>query len=301
MGFLPFVGFSAGYIYETPEKRKSEFEQLKENIEDYYKDLSLEPKAISFDAECHDLSSTKELVKLIRASEGIVIGEIHQDVSSKMALIKLLNHMKDELVLYMEHVYFDAHQEELDACYDNKGCVLSKDLSRYLRDLDRGQVDDCGREKNYKKMWARYNFTQIIEAAIRNGVKVQALDHSKFYKHPDHKRGVNMYKILNYFAYKKSLNARMISFDEENCALEANRPSGKKRKIEKRLPIYFVGNAHIETYEDVAGIAELVSLPSIAFYDVRGPLEIGTFNDYHDPRSGVYSDYSVGTDLAAQK
>ena len=277
--------------FETPPRTKSQFEIYESDIRRYFDHLYLPEKEVMINDDAGALDKPQNFAALIKHHEGLVIGEIHSEVIAKKSLIEVMPLLKNKAILYLEHVFFDTHQTLLDAFLKDPQAELDGELKDHLKRLDRGHMDWFREsDKKYKELWSQYNFTQLILAAKKSGIEVKAIDHSQFYQNEDYKRGRRRYQSLNYFA-QVQYNLRSLSIDLENDWSFAN---GAQQETEEKLPIFFVGNAHIESFKGVAGIADLLSMASIAFYEWDKDLpEAGSYRNFTDPRSSVYSDYSL--------
>lgn len=181
--------------------------------------------------------------RLLQESEGAVIGESHSAIASKRFLIENMKAMAREGVdtLYLEHLMSDLHQAELDL-FARTG-KMSPSLQDYLRDLDIGHHTDPLGE---------FNFTRLVAAAQRQGIRVQALDCAASYR-VDGMQPLGdtlRQKLFSYYAFR-TIQAR-----------NALPPGGKW--------VALMGNTHAGSYKGIPGIADLEGVTAIRIVDA-GP------------------------------
>lgn len=302
-----FASSAMASMFETPSpgKQVSEFESYRLSADDFYQEYEPSDKNIEL-LSVQNLDQAESFAALIKAHHGMVIGEVHNQVAAKKLLIDSFPYMEDQATLYLEHVFFDLHQNDLDAFLSGSKAKMSRELRAHLKRLDDGHFEHfLLSNKQYKDLWNRYNFTQLVLAAKRFGIKIKAIDHSEFYQHPQFESGQNRYSSLNYFAQMQFGSINLFDEDKENIqAYNDSHTSRKRPKTQARLPIFFVGNAHIETYQGIPGIANLLSLASVSVYQHDSELhengiEPGSFVEFTHPTISVYSDYAVVVEAAA--
>lgn len=181
------------------------------------------------------------LKQLYENAPGLVIGESHNCVASKQFLIDNMGQLAKQNVrtLYMEHLFTDLHQADLDA-FARTGSMPGK-LESYLQGLDRGHCTDAT---------GRYTFLNLVKTANNHRVRIRAIDCMTSYRVsglPDLDCTVRE-KMMNYFAH------RVINADQAALG------GGKW--------IALVGNAHANTFKQVAGVAELEGVIGLRVTDV---------------------------------
>jgi len=177
------------------------------------------------------VSRPKDIIEtLFEESPALVVGEGHSSIGSKEFLIENMEILGKQKVktLYMEHLFNDFHQADLDVF--NKSGVMSKSLKRYLKNLDAGHFTDPS---------GRFTFMKLVKTAQKNHIRVQAIDCAASYR-VDNMQGVTPFhrqKMMNYFA--------KIIIEGDQAARGSHRW------------IALVGNTHSNTWEGVAGLSEL--------------------------------------------
>ena len=164
----------------------------------------------------------------------ICIGEKHDDVAPKKFLIQNMPLFKDSgfTVLFMEHLSIKEHLNLLEEYFAKE--EMSHELKTKLNHLDNGhELPSGGKEKS--KEWSNYNFTEIVKAAKNNGIKVIPLEESEDSWRRVNKREGGMREAV------LSLNAKKV-IDQH--------PGSKWLAL--------VGSAHLNTYQDIPGICEIV-------------------------------------------
>ncbi|KJZ36794.1 membrane-targeted effector domain-containing toxin [Pseudomonas fluorescens] len=220
----------------NPNDKYHVFKKLRRQLHDdavsYYSDLHLPPKPEipSF----IPAAKPKDIIKTIfNRSPGLVVGESHSSAASKRFLIENMKVLRQQKIrtLYMEHLQTDFQQHDLDVF--NRTGVMSEDLQRYLKNLDRGHFTDAS---------GKYTFEQVVRAAQKNRIRVQAIDCMASYHSTGNSRMLSTadnfrQKMMNYFAHQ------VISADQ--AARGAHRW------------VALVGNTHTNTFYGVAGVSEL--------------------------------------------
>ncbi|WP_296262099.1 MULTISPECIES: membrane-targeted effector domain-containing toxin [unclassified Pseudomonas] len=182
------------------------------------------------------------LKQFYETAPGLVIGESHNCVASKQFLIDNMGQLAKQKVrtLYMEHLLTDLHQADLDT-FARTGAMPAK-LEAYLEQLDWGHLTDST---------GRYTFLNLVKTANRHRLNIRAIDCMSSYRFsglPDRDRTVRL-KLMNYFAHT------VINADQ--AAL------GRGRWVA------LVGNAHANTYRQVAGVAEIEGVVGLRIVDVN--------------------------------
>ncbi|WP_455825519.1 dermonecrotic toxin domain-containing protein [Pseudomonas graminis] len=175
---------------------------------------------------------------------GLVIGEGHGHQSSKALLRTQMKAIKDAgyKTLYIEHLFTDLHQAELDIFQRTQR--LPDALKARLRQLDVGHMPFYSGPDNY---------TQVVQAANKYGLRVRALDCTASY----HVKGMedtgeSRNKMFSYFASK---------------VIEADQAAQGPHKW-----IAFVGSAHTNTNRGVPGLAEMQGAVSLHVRDTTPAL-----------------------------
>lgn len=186
-------------------------------------------------------SRPKALFRSLYAhSQGLVVGEVHSELGSKRLLIDHMAQLARQKVrvLYLEHLLSDFHQVDLDAFH--RTGTLSRSLQDYVHALDRAHATDPDR---------RYTFLEVLRAAQKHGVRIQAIDCMVSYRqawlHPP-TQPVRQ-QMMNYYAH------RIIHADQA-----AHGP---------QKWIALVGNSHANTYKGVPGLAELEGMVGLRVED----------------------------------
>ncbi|MNY10023.1 hypothetical protein D3C86_1429770 [compost metagenome] len=177
------------------------------------------------------VSRPKDIIEtLFEESPALVVGEGHSSIGSKEFLIENMEILGKQKVktLYMEHLFNDFHQADLDVF--NKSGVMSKSLKRYLKNLDAGHFTDPS---------GRFTFMKLVKTAQKNHIRVQAIDCAASYRVNDMLEVTHAHrqKMMNYFA--------KIIIEGDQAARGSHRW------------IALVGNTHSNTWEGVAGLSEL--------------------------------------------
>ncbi|WP_460062886.1 dermonecrotic toxin domain-containing protein [Pseudomonas sp. H2_H09] len=200
------------------------------------------------------LRTEKDFIEQAYAySSGLVIGEAHASESAKKFFIEHMADLKKQGVqtLYFEHLQTDLHQLELSAF--NQTATLADSLKAFVQSQDLGQMRFYdGKTVNYT---GPYTYTNVLQAANKYGIRVQAIDCAASYNlkglkrtsaplgDPDALRNV----MFSYFA------SRVIAADQ------AARGAHKW--------VAFVGSAHTDTYLGIPGLAPIHGVLSLHIRD----------------------------------
>ncbi|VVO28985.1 membrane-targeted effector domain-containing toxin [Pseudomonas fluorescens] len=182
---------------------------------------------------------------IFKNASGLIIGEAHSGQSSKAFLIKYMGELKRRGVktLYVEHLLTDLHQADLNVFYQTG--KLSDRLKNYLKQQDRGHMFRYIGLKNY---------SSVIEAAGKHGIRVRALDCAASY----HLKGMSeaqtplRIKMFNYFA---------------NEVIRTDQLAEGPHKW-----VAFMGSSHTDTYQGIPGIAQLQDAISLHIHDTAPSL-----------------------------
>ncbi len=239
-----------------------------------------------------DATPAQIITAVLKNSSGMVIGENHEDVSSKRFVIDNMAVLQKAGVshLFLEHVLSDMHQAELTQYHDaGADQPLPTALATYLKTLDDGHMNALFTEETsgksnaesgpststesgdfitvpentemteaYTQLKQQYNFTKLVEAAKNAQIRVVAFDTEAGYA--IHKGGpdgtdasaLRRYETMNYLA---ALKIAEVMHTDRNTA--------------SKKWIAFVGNAHANTYKKVPGLAELTCTVAVAVDDAE--------------------------------
>ncbi|MGF6088151.1 membrane-targeted effector domain-containing toxin [Pseudomonas sp. 18173] len=186
--------------------------------------------------------------KTLEHARGLVIGESHGDIGSKQWLIENMERLasKNVKTLYMEHLLTDFHQAALDAFFETG--VMANDLENYLKALDIGHMTDP---------LERYNFLELVKAAGKHGIRVQAIDCMASYRLNGMEILSDQERTVDEMARQKMMNYFARSIIRSDQAL---------RGAHKWVAL--MGNSHSNTFEGIAGISELEEAIGIRVEDV---------------------------------
>lgn len=181
--------------------------------------------------------------RVLDRSGGLVIGESHQSIASKRFLIDNMQALAHDGVdtLYMEHLLTDLHQAELNAA--PRSGRLPDTLQDYLRDMDVGHRTDPS---------GRYTFTQLVQAAHREGIQVRALDCAASYR---------LEGIEDRYQVGGTLRQQVFSYYASRV-INAHRALPSQGKW-----IALVGDTHASTYKRIPGLAQLHNTTALRIVD----------------------------------
>ncbi|MBB3243144.1 hypothetical protein FHW68_004711 [Pseudomonas sp. Tn43] len=213
----------------------------------FYADLNL-PERPPIPQLNPNATAEEIIEKIFDHARGLVIGESHDGIGSKQWLIDnmALLARRNVKTLYMEHLLTDFHQAALDS-FGQTG-VMSKELERYLKVLDTGNMTDP---------LERDTFLGLVKEAGKQGIHVQAIDCMASYRLngmdivPDQERFIDetaRQKMMNYFARSIIRTDQAVRGAHKWVAL--------------------MGNSHSNTFEGVAGVSELEEGIGIRVEDV---------------------------------
>ena len=215
-----------------------------------------------------DASPQTVLKTLLDHSGGVVVGEVHSAIASKRLLIDQMPTLVDSGVktLFMEHLFSDRHQAALDSYLASPpNSPMPETLSAMLTDMNEGHMDEFSVGSSdrpaYKAQREAYNFTTVVEAAKRAGLKIVAIDCEVGYAiHLGGTQGTpetakQRYETMNYLAAQRIAD----------CRQQHGAEFGKW--------IALVGNAHSNTYKGVPGVSELTGALAICAQDKKSAPE----------------------------
>ncbi|MFJ9991322.1 dermonecrotic toxin domain-containing protein [Pseudomonas putida] len=176
--------------------------------------------------------------ELLSSHAGLILGEVHSQVSAKSFLINNLRtlHKEGVTTLYMEHLLGDFHQQDLAAALREQR--IPPHLQQWLNALD-SRYHFSGK--------TRYTYSQLVKLANEEGIRVVPIDnlasyHTAGLEDPDDNLRQSM---LNYYAY--------LRIEQDSVG----RDSGKWLAL--------VGDTHASTCRGITGLDELLDVPSIRF------------------------------------
>ncbi|RON16957.1 membrane-targeted effector domain-containing toxin [Pseudomonas frederiksbergensis] len=184
---------------------------------------------------------------VLEDARGLVVGESHSEIGSKQFLIDNMDTLarRNVKTLYMEHLLTDFHQVDLDFFFENK--VMPASLEKYLNGLDAGQMTDPLK---------RYTFLEVVRAANKSGVRVQAIDCMASY------RLTGMRVASSESRTASTARQKMMNF----YAREVIRADQAAQGAHKWVAL--MGNSHANTFEGVAGVSEMEEAIGIRIEDV---------------------------------
>ena len=170
------------------------------------------------------MSDSLLVERMLSDHEGLIIGEDHKEVSSKQFLINQMENFKKQGVktLFLEHLYYDSMQGQLDAFLDSPSDEFPYDLEIYL---EREEIHpDNG-----------LNYKEIILAAKKAGIRIVGIDTTVSaragWSVRDGSSGPDRNAAMNYTAYEVI----------------------KKEKQGSKY-VVLLGNAHSSTSEKIPGM-----------------------------------------------
>lgn len=174
---------------------------------------------------------------MLKDHDGIVIGELHSDKTSKKFILDQMETFKKCGVetLFLEHLFYETIQEDLDAFFSSPSDEFPPILSKIL-EREETHPDNC---LNYKAM---------ILAAKKEGIRSVAIDTNLSYQAGFDKskgsEGPERYLGMNYTAAE---------------IIKKEKGSGKF--------VVLAGSAHSSKCEGVIGLREILDCPSLVISD----------------------------------
>jgi len=184
----------------------------------------------------------------------ICFGENHSDLTTKKFLVQNMKHMKGQGfdAIFMEHLSGQEHQEFLNRYFQSG--VMDKILERKLESLNENHLSLTGHAADK----SLYNFKTVVTAAREAGIPIIALEISMSDSKQNNQGRERMISL--------NANAKKVIEEEEKNFLEKN---GRKMKWSA-----FVGNAHVNKYYGVPGIADVLDdVQDVIMFDNEGGLE----------------------------
>ncbi len=240
-------------MYDKTRKRFFALrKQLREDAAQYFAERKGESLRPDLPPLNRNGSPSDTLHTLLGLRDGLVLGEVHSDTSSKQLLIENMASLYQRGVrtLYLEHIPSDGLQKALDEYAASKLRSMPKALLAYLQHQNGGQR--VAEE-------SPYNFVTLVEAARKHGVRVVAID-----------------CFASYFLKELGTHERleMMNFYAEKVIKQyQSRPGAGKW-------LALVGNIHSNRTLGVPGLAELTQ--SIGLRIDPGVLEGPSFFQYDE-------------------
>lgn len=200
---------------------------------------------------------------------GLVIGEGHTHLSSKALLRTQMKTLKEAgfKTLYMEHLFTDLHQAELDLF--QRTHRLPNSLKAHLRTQDVGHMPRYTGPDTY---------SQVVQAANKYGIRIRALDCVASYRLQGlPNAGPARNQMFNFFATK---------------VIEADQAAHGPHKW-----IAFVGSAHTNNNAGVPGLAEMLGAASLHVRDTAPALARGIHPGYWESDLGSLTSPALRSDF----
>ncbi len=179
-------------------------------------------------------------------STNFIIGEMHQDSSSKKFLINNFARLKSEFkieVLFLEHFYYDD-QELLDNFYATG--KIDKQL-----DIHINMIDDT--------FQSAISFKELITAAQKSGIRIVGIDTEAIYfAQYSHLQSINGYP-----SFETNDNFRIHSMNYTATKIIEKEIGNSAKKW-----CALMGSAHTDKYKNIPGVAEIMDAHSIWIYDI---------------------------------
>lgn len=199
-----------------------------------------------------------QLMRLLDACPGVVLGEVHSHVGARKLLIENMPALKAQGVerLYMEHLLTDVHGDALAELNGSPHTEISAGVARYLRAQDNGWAPVSKLDRVFAE---KYSYEAVVDAAHRAGISVIAIDCAASY----FLKGGESYAddsdvwripVMNYFSY--------LVINETSHARDRVPRDGQDGKW-----IALVGNTHMSVFDGVPGLSELMGVPGVRFED----------------------------------
>lgn len=233
--------------------------QLHADAEQFFANPTLPPRPPIPPLEPHD--EWFEMFKgLLSNSRGVVIGESHAEIAGKQLLVDSMGWLKtnDVKTLYMEHLLTDFHQTDLDLF--GKTGLMPKGLELDLARLDAGHMTDP---------LGRYNFSELVKAAQKHGIRVQAIDCMASYR----TKGMDFFTSAGESRLDPLARQKMMNFYARNVIRADQAARGAHKWVA------LVGNTHSNTFEGVPGISEMEEAIGLRVEDVAENRSSGVIPD----------------------
>jgi hypothetical protein len=195
-----------------------------------------------------DESQTRIIHKLLSASDGLVLGESHDALSSKAFLMDNMQALAREGVkrIYLEHLLTDVHTPLIKLFYRSRTASMSDELSSYLRGIYPPRSD------------SHYSFQNVLIKAREAGIKIQPIDCTA------------SYMIRDMADVNGTLRQRMMNFYATEVIQWVQTTKSHPGKW-----VALVGDSHTNTYRGIPGLAELTGSISLRIEDARAGQRLG--------------------------
>lgn len=207
-----------------------------------------------------------------------ILAESHNDIGSKKFLIQNMKKFKEAGydVLFIEHLYYD-HQSDLDVFYQTG--KMPNRLKDRLKNLDNGFS-----RFNYRKDWDTNNYTSVVVAAKKAGIRVVAIDTEGVYATQDCS-GFATHDHDNRIANMNYAATQIIN--RETSLLN----NGKKW-------IAFMGASHAKQEEEkIPGMSELTGARTVFIHPLYRPNNF----KFDEKQCSEWSDITINTSLQKDK
>ena len=195
-----------------------------------------------------DEPQTSIIHKLFSASDGLVLGESHDALSSKAFLMDNMQALAREGVkrIYFEHLLTDVHTPLIKLFYRSRTAAMSNELISYLRGIYPPRSD------------SHYSFLNILIKAREAGIKIQPIDCTASYMVRDmtDANGTLRQRMMNFFA------TEVIKWVQTT-------------KSHPGKWVALVGDSHTNNYRGVPGLAELTGSIGLRVEDARVGQRLG--------------------------
>lgn len=235
------VSFELRGIKQTEEYL--DIEKFSEKLDGFFSNVSpVMPKK--------PLESTRDLLE-----EPFIIGESHSHISPKKFLIENMKKMKESGydILFMEHLFYDTDQKDLDEFFETG--EITADLMARLKDMNRsGMGHSFGPASGVTSpLWKGNDYIAVLRTAREAGIRVVGIDISTVYN--SQKIGIDDRQLDD--TRIRYMNYTAVQIMEREISLL---PKGKKW-------CGLMGNAHVKTFENTLGVAELCGARSVYVFD----------------------------------
>jgi hypothetical protein len=215
-----------------------------------YTSLSPQPVLPVVQPEFKDFSATNEEVteifaSLLSQSEGLVIGEKHEDFTPKQILSRQMKNLYAQGVrtLFLEHCCFDTLQVELDRFY------IAKTPTAFLEEFLR---NGCG------SAVGSVNYYDLVRAAVLAGIRPIGIE-------------ISSTQLLGYRemggsdGIERSIGMNVLA----KQIIDQEKGKGKY--------IALVGSGHASYCNGIAGLSELCGIPNMMISDKEKETDLPTY------------------------
>lgn len=236
-----------GTLLEAHMSRKGLFfipnydeKELSRKLEEQYTELShqklteiVQPEIENFSGQNEEIE--KIFTSLLSQSNGLVIGELHDDLTPKEILIDQMKSLYDQGVrtLFLEHCCYDTLQESLDHFYESK--KPSEFIKKFLQ-------NGCG------DVVGQVNYYELVNAAVLAGIRPVGLELSST-------QGLGYHKETGSQGKDRCRGMNVPAKE----IIEQEKGEGKF--------IALVGSGHVSYWNDIAGLSELCGVPAMVISD----------------------------------